>query len=66
MDVVVQPGVNWMDLNRQIAQDGLFLPLDPSPTATVGGMVSTNCRYKQSPDFKKSAHSPPKVSLADV
>ncbi|KAJ4396620.1 hypothetical protein N0V93_000841 [Gnomoniopsis smithogilvyi] len=43
MDVVVQPGVNWMDLNKQIAQDGLFLPLDPSPTATVGGMVSTNC-----------------------
>ncbi|CAN8105902.1 unnamed protein product [Discula destructiva] len=43
MDVVLQPGVNWMELNGQIAKDGLFLPLDPSPTATVGGMVSTNC-----------------------
>jgi D-lactate dehydrogenase (cytochrome) len=43
MDVVVQPGVNWMDLNSKIKNDGLFLPLDPSPTATIGGMVSTNC-----------------------
>ncbi|KAK9443302.1 putative D-lactate dehydrogenase (cytochrome) [Metarhizium brunneum] len=43
MDVVVQPGVNWMDLNAKIASAGLFAPMDPSPTATVGGMVSTNC-----------------------
>ncbi|KAK4222810.1 hypothetical protein QBC38DRAFT_489000 [Podospora fimiseda] len=43
MDVVVQPGVNWVDLNTQIASSGLFAPMDPSPTATVGGMVSTNC-----------------------
>lgn len=43
MDVTVQPGVNWMDLNQQIADSGLFFPMDPSPTATFGGMVSTNC-----------------------
>lgn len=43
MDVVVQPGVNWVYLNNQIAHAGLFAPLDPSPTATIGGMVSTNC-----------------------
>ncbi|KAK2055292.1 glycolate oxidase [Colletotrichum caudatum] len=43
MDVVVQPGVNWVTLNGAIQDSGLFLPLDPSPTATVGGMVSTNC-----------------------
>lgn len=43
MDVVVQPGVNWMDLNQEIAHAGLFVPLDPSPTAMIGGMVSTNC-----------------------
>ncbi|KAL4947092.1 hypothetical protein BDW69DRAFT_190512 [Aspergillus filifer] len=43
MDVVVQPGVNWVDLNTTIAHEELFLPLDPSPTATIGGMVSTNC-----------------------
>jgi D-lactate dehydrogenase (cytochrome) len=43
LDVVVQPGVNWMDLNNEIKDSGLFVPLDPSPTAMIGGMVSTNC-----------------------
>ncbi|KAE8149347.1 hypothetical protein BDV25DRAFT_156551 [Aspergillus avenaceus] len=43
MDVVVQPGVNWVTLNERIKESGLFLPLDPSPTATIGGMVATNC-----------------------
>lgn len=43
MDVVVQPGVNWTNLNNDIKSSGLFLPLDPSPTALIGGMVSTNC-----------------------
>lgn len=43
MDVTVQPGVNWMDLNAENAESGLFFPMDPSPTATIGGMVSTNC-----------------------
>ncbi|KAL5343483.1 hypothetical protein BJX70DRAFT_354284 [Aspergillus crustosus] len=43
MDVVVQPGVNWIDLNKTIENEDLFLPLDPSPTATIGGMISTNC-----------------------
>ena len=43
MDVVVQPGVNWVDLNNKIQHTGLFAPLDPSPTAQIGGMVSTNC-----------------------
>ncbi|OJJ60439.1 hypothetical protein ASPSYDRAFT_130109 [Aspergillus sydowii CBS 593.65] len=43
MDVVVQPGVNWVDLNDAIKDSGLFLPLDPSPTALIGGMVATNC-----------------------
>lgn len=43
MDVVVQAGVNWTDLNAEIEDSGLFLPLDPSPTALIGGMVATNC-----------------------
>ena len=43
MDITVQPGVNWMDLNNQIKASGLFLPLDPGPTAHIGGMISTNC-----------------------
>lgn len=43
MDVVVQPGVNWMALNEEIKDSGLFLPPDPGPTASIGGMVATNC-----------------------
>lgn len=43
MDVVVQAGVNWVDLNNEIETTGLFLPLDPSPSAMIGGMISTNC-----------------------
>jgi len=43
MDVVVEPGVNWVALNEEIKSSGLFLPLDPSPTALIGGMVATNC-----------------------
>ncbi|KAM0258401.1 hypothetical protein ACHAQJ_003878 [Trichoderma viride] len=43
MDVVVQAGANWMRLNEEIKDSSLFLPLDPSPTALIGGMVATNC-----------------------
>ncbi|KAK0124485.1 hypothetical protein ONS95_009437 [Cadophora gregata] len=43
LDIVVEPGVNWVELNERIKPSGLFLPLDPSPTALVGGMVATNC-----------------------
>lgn len=43
MDAVVQPGVNWVNLNDRLKPAGLFLPLDPSPTALIGGMVATNC-----------------------
>jgi D-lactate dehydrogenase (cytochrome) len=39
MDVVVQPGVGWMDLNEQIKHTGLFFPVDPAPGARIGGMV---------------------------
>jgi D-lactate dehydrogenase (cytochrome) len=43
MDIVVQPGVNWVSMNEEIKPSGLFLPIDPSPTAHIGGMVATNC-----------------------
>jgi len=43
MDVVVQPSVQWMQLNDQIKDSGLFLPVDPGPSAKIGGMVGTNC-----------------------
>lgn len=40
MDVVVQPGIGWMKLNRHIKDKGLFFPVDPAPSASIGGMVS--------------------------
>lgn len=43
MDVVVQPSVAWMDLNEKIKESGLFFPMDPGPTAQIGGMAGTNC-----------------------
>ncbi|GJX67088.1 D-lactate dehydrogenase [cytochrome], mitochondrial isoform X1 [Tanacetum coccineum] len=43
MDVVVEPGIGWMDLNEYLAPYGLFFPLDPGPGATIGGMCGTRC-----------------------
>jgi D-lactate dehydrogenase (cytochrome) len=43
MDVVVQPSVPWMSLNDQIKHSGLFFPVDPGPSARIGGMVGTSC-----------------------
>ncbi|RDH24492.1 putative FAD linked oxidase [Aspergillus niger ATCC 13496] len=45
MDVVVQPSVQWMALNEKLKQMGigLFFPMDPSPSAKIGGMISSNC-----------------------
>lgn len=43
MDIVVQPALGWVDLNKEIASSGLFFPVDPSPSAKFGGMVGTNC-----------------------
>ncbi|OAX85436.1 glycolate oxidase, subunit GlcD [Emergomyces africanus] len=43
MDVVVQPSVQWMQLNEEIKHTGLFFPIDPGPSAKIGGMVGTNC-----------------------
>ncbi|KAL9114236.1 MAG: hypothetical protein Q9227_001658 [Pyrenula ochraceoflavens] len=43
MDVVVQPAIQWMQLNEKIKHTGLFFPVDPSPSAKIGGMVGTCC-----------------------
>ncbi|KAH9053984.1 hypothetical protein EDB83DRAFT_2316402 [Lactarius deliciosus] len=44
-DLVCQPGVGWMEINQTLKEKGipLFFPLDPGPTATIGGMLSTGC-----------------------
>jgi D-lactate dehydrogenase (cytochrome) len=43
LDVVVQPGIHWEDLNTKLAPSGLFFPVDPGPGASIGGMVATGC-----------------------
>jgi D-lactate dehydrogenase (cytochrome) len=43
MDCVVQPCVGWMDLNNALKKTGLFFPVDPGPSAMIGGMVGTGC-----------------------
>ncbi|KAI2634900.1 hypothetical protein GGS26DRAFT_529753 [Hypomontagnella submonticulosa] len=45
MDVVVQPSIGWQDLNDQLSRkgSGLFFPIDPGPSAKIGGMIGTNC-----------------------
>ncbi|EGE05855.1 oxidoreductase [Trichophyton equinum CBS 127.97] len=43
LDVVVQPSIQWMELNEQIKHSGLFFPIDPGPSAKIGGMIGTNC-----------------------
>ncbi|KAH9884019.1 FAD-linked oxidase-like protein [Xylariomycetidae sp. FL2044] len=45
MDVVVQPSIGWQDLNQQLSKmgAGLFFPIDPGPSAKIGGMIGTNC-----------------------
>jgi len=45
LQVTVQPGVIYDDLNRQIKDEGLFFPPAPGGSgdvATIGGMISTN------------------------
>lgn len=43
MDLTCQPAVGWMSLNDQIKESGLFFPVDPGPSAMIGGMVGTSC-----------------------
>ncbi|PTD07550.1 D-lactate dehydrogenase [cytochrome], mitochondrial, partial [Fusarium culmorum] len=43
LNVIVQPSVPWMDLNEKIKDTGLFFPIDPGPSAQIGGMIGTNC-----------------------
>ncbi|KAJ3801728.1 FAD-linked oxidase-like protein [Lentinula aff. detonsa] len=44
-DLVCQPGICWSDINDTLREKEipLFFPLDPAPTATIGGMLSTGC-----------------------
>jgi len=43
LDVVVGPSMGWMQLNNELKDTGLFFPVDPGPSAKIGGMVGTSC-----------------------
>lgn len=43
LDITVQPGVGYQDLNQSLEEHGLFFPPDPGPGAQIGGMVSQGC-----------------------
>jgi D-lactate dehydrogenase (cytochrome) len=43
LDVVVQPGMTYAELNQYLKPHGLFFPLDPGPGASIGGMINTSC-----------------------
>lgn len=40
--VTVQPGIFYKDMNKTLAQHGLFFAPDPGANASIGGMVANN------------------------
>ncbi|KDN41676.1 hypothetical protein K437DRAFT_258163 [Tilletiaria anomala UBC 951] len=44
-DITVQPGVRWEGLNEELKNRGskYFFPIDPGPSAAIGGMVASGC-----------------------
>jgi D-lactate dehydrogenase (cytochrome) len=42
MDITLQPGISWTDLNAFLKPYKLFMPVDPGPNAHIGGMISTS------------------------
>ncbi|KAJ1536654.1 hypothetical protein HK096_009135 [Nowakowskiella sp. JEL0078] len=41
--IVVEPGVNWIDLRQTLEPHRVFFPPDPGAAACIGGMCGTNC-----------------------
>jgi len=42
MDCHVEAGLSWRELNDSIKSSGLWFPVDPGASATLGGMASTS------------------------
>lgn len=43
LDVTVQAGVGYIELNELLRPLGLWFPLDPGPGASIGGMCACRC-----------------------
>lgn len=43
LDITVQAGVGWQEINEIVGVDGLMLGPDPGPGATCAGMVACSC-----------------------
>lgn len=42
MDITLQPGISWNELNEFLEPYKLFFPVDPGPNAHIGGMIATS------------------------
>ncbi|KIV80028.1 hypothetical protein PV11_07562 [Exophiala sideris] len=40
---LLQPSIQWMELNEKLKHTGLLFPVDPGPSAKIGGMIGTSC-----------------------
>lgn len=43
LDATVEAGLGYLDLNEQLASQGICFPLDPGPGASIGGMCACRC-----------------------
>jgi len=57
LQVRVEPGVIYKELNKTLSRYGLFFPPDPGASATIGGMIGNNAsgirtiKYGSTKDF---------------